>query len=259
MRKKNHGFSKKIQGRGHHKRGHKQKKSPWFSELIGRRGTRLERGETRYLILDTLAEKGRHGYEIMQSIQENTGGLYRPSPGTVYPTLQMLEDLDLISSQEEGNRKIYKLTETGRGELEELHLNARLMIVWGFLLSAVFGAALWLGQGTIIALFTHDPALVRAIAVIMPFVILLQAANGVNFVLDGVLMGVLDTRFLMIQLFIAGPLIFFPLAALAYHFSWGLVGLWSALAAFFGSRFVMNAWRFRSRTYVGSLPRANIR
>ena len=147
----------------------------------------------------------------------------------------------------------------GRGELEELHLNARLMIVWGFLLSAVFGAALWLGQGTIIALFTHDPALVRAIAVIMPFVILLQAANGVNFVLDGVLMGVLDTRFLMIQLFIAGPLIFFPLAALAYHFSWGLVGLWSALAAFFGSRFVMNAWRFRSRTYVGSLPRANIR
>ena len=100
---------------------------------------------------------------------------------------------------------------------------------------------------------------IRYRVAVMPFVILLQAANGVNFVLDGVLMGVLDTRFLMIQLFIAGPLIFFPLAALAYHFSWGLVGLWSALAAFFGSRFVMNAWRFRSRTYVGSLPRANIR
>lgn len=119
MRKKKHDFSKKMQGRGHHRHLHKQKKSPWFSELMGRRGARVERGDTRYLILDTLAEKGRHGYEIMQSIQENAGGLYRPSPGTVYPTLQTLEELDLISSQEERNRKIYELTETGREELAE--------------------------------------------------------------------------------------------------------------------------------------------
>lgn len=119
MHKKNHGISKKMQGSDHHRRWHKQKKSPWFSELIGRRGTRVERGETRYLILDTLAEKGCHGYEIMQSIEEKTGGLYRPSSGTVYPTLQMLEDLELISSREEGNRKIYELTETGREELQE--------------------------------------------------------------------------------------------------------------------------------------------
>ena len=119
MRKKNHDFSRKMKGRGQHRHLHKHKNSPWFSELIGRRGARVERGDTRYLILDTLAEKGRHGYEIMQSIQENTGGLYRPSPGTVYPTLQMLEDFDLLSSQEEGNRKIYELTETGREELEE--------------------------------------------------------------------------------------------------------------------------------------------
>jgi DNA-binding PadR family transcriptional regulator len=118
MRRKNHGFSKKNQGRGHHKGWHHQKKSPWYSDLIGRRGTRVERGETRYLILDTLAGQGRHGYDIMQSIQEKTGGLYRPSPGTVYPTLQMLEDLKLISSREEGNRKIYELTATGKEELE---------------------------------------------------------------------------------------------------------------------------------------------
>ncbi len=147
----------------------------------------------------------------------------------------------------------------GKGEFEELHLNARLMIVWGFLLSAVFGVTLWLGARPIIALFTHDPALVKAISIIMPFVIFLQAANGVNFVLDGVLMGVLDTRFLMIQLFIAGPLIFFPLAALAYFYSWGLIGLWSALTTFFTVRFVMNSWRFWSRTYVGVQPPASIR
>ncbi|MBW1802296.1 MAG: helix-turn-helix transcriptional regulator [Deltaproteobacteria bacterium] len=119
MHRKKPGFSKKMPGKGRHKRWHIHKKSPWFSELMGRRGNRLERGETRYLILDTLAEKGRHGYDIMQSIQEKTGGLYRPSPGTVYPTLQMLEDLKFISSRVEGNRKIYELTATGREELGE--------------------------------------------------------------------------------------------------------------------------------------------
>ena len=70
--------------------------------MMGRRGPRIERGDIRYLILDTLLEKGRHGYDIMQTIQEKTGGMYLPSSGTLYPALQMLEDLELIFSRKDG-------------------------------------------------------------------------------------------------------------------------------------------------------------
>ena len=111
-------FSHKKRSKSHYRSWDKHRKAPWFSELIGRRAARIERGETRFLILDALAEKARHGYEIMQIIQERSGGHYRPSPGNVYPTLQMLEDLELVCSQEEGNRKNYELTNTGREELE---------------------------------------------------------------------------------------------------------------------------------------------
>lgn len=119
MHKKNRDLSKKIGGDHHKHHKHWPKKAPWFGELIGKRGTRVDRGETRYLILDTLAEKGCHGYEIMQRIQEKTGGFYRPSPGTVYPNLQMLEDLELITSRDEGNRRTYQLSAAGRKELQQ--------------------------------------------------------------------------------------------------------------------------------------------
>jgi len=86
--------------------------------MIAKRGPRIERGETRYLILDVLADQPLHGYGIMQAIQEKTGGTYRPSPGTVYPALQMLEDQALIHSEGEGPRKVYDLTEKGGVALE---------------------------------------------------------------------------------------------------------------------------------------------
>jgi DNA-binding PadR family transcriptional regulator len=112
-------FSKGRHDRGHHKHGYKHKKSGWFSEMLGRRGPRIERGEIRYLILDTLVEKGRHGYDIMQNIKEKTSGMYLPSSGTLYPALQMLEDLELIFSREDGKRRVYELTEKGIEELKE--------------------------------------------------------------------------------------------------------------------------------------------
>lgn len=117
MRKQKHGFSRQGRGGGLHKGLPKHKKSPWFSEMIARRGSRIERGDMRYLILDTLKETERHGYDMIQIIQEKTGGTYRPSPGTVYPALQMLEDIELISWRQEGKRKIYELTDKGRQEL----------------------------------------------------------------------------------------------------------------------------------------------
>jgi DNA-binding PadR family transcriptional regulator len=86
-------------------------------ELFGGQPQRAERGEVRYLILDTLKEKARHGYEIIQAIEEKTKGAYRPSPGTIYPTLQLLEELGHVRSREEGGKKLYEITEEGRAEL----------------------------------------------------------------------------------------------------------------------------------------------
>lgn len=119
MKKNKRHFSTGRHVRGHHKHHHKQKKSGWFSEIMGRRAPRIQRGEIRHLILDTLAKKGRHGYDIMQTIQEKTGGMYLPSSGTLYPALQILEDLELIASTKEGKKRIYELTEEGIKELEE--------------------------------------------------------------------------------------------------------------------------------------------
>ena len=114
-----HHFPRGRHGGRHHKPVHKHKKPGWLSEMMGRRGPRIERGEIRYLILDTLVEKERHGYDIMQNIQEKAGGMYSPSSGTLYPALQMLEDLELISSRKDGKRRVYSLTEKGKEELEE--------------------------------------------------------------------------------------------------------------------------------------------
>jgi DNA-binding PadR family transcriptional regulator len=118
MKKNRHHFSMGRHDRGHRKHHHK-KKSGWFSEIMGRRAPRIQRGEIRHLILDTLAIKARHGYDIMQTIQEKTGGMYLPSSGTLYPALQILEDLELISSSREGKKRIYELTEDGKKELEK--------------------------------------------------------------------------------------------------------------------------------------------
>ena len=124
MKKNKRHFPKGLHERGYSRHRHKHKRSGWFSEMMGRRAPRIERGEIRYLILDTLTEKGRHGYDIMQTIQEKTGGMYLPSSGTLYPALQMLQDLELIFSKEDGKRRVYELTEKGKGELE----NQRLLL-----------------------------------------------------------------------------------------------------------------------------------
>lgn len=85
----------------------------------GRGGPRVDRGEVKYLILSVLQEGPKHGYEIMRSIEEKSQGTYTPSAGTVYPTLQMLEDLGQIRGLESQGRKVYELTDAGRGFLSE--------------------------------------------------------------------------------------------------------------------------------------------
>jgi DNA-binding PadR family transcriptional regulator len=66
----------------------------------------------KYLVLEALADGPRHGYEIMTAIEERRG--FRPSPGSVYPTLQMLEDGELVKSQEVEGKRVYTITEAGR-------------------------------------------------------------------------------------------------------------------------------------------------
>lgn len=89
---------------------------PW--QLFGHHGPRAERGDLRYLILDAIAESPRHGYEVMQVIEDRSGGAYRPSPGVVYPTLQMLEELGHAEVTQERGRKVYTITDEGRRDLE---------------------------------------------------------------------------------------------------------------------------------------------
>lgn len=74
----------------------------------------------RAAILALLAERPMHGYEMIQELQSRTGGVWRPSPGSVYPTLQLLEDEGLISSEEAGGRRRFTLTDTGRVEADRL-------------------------------------------------------------------------------------------------------------------------------------------
>lgn len=82
------------------------------------RGRRGRRGDVRAAILTLLAEQPRHGYEIISEIAERSGGFWRPSPGSVYPTLQLLADEGLVTSRDEGGKKLFELTEAGRTAAE---------------------------------------------------------------------------------------------------------------------------------------------
>ncbi len=91
---------------------------PDFSELFGGPPPRADRGVVRYLVLDAISRQPRHGYEIIQAIEERSAGTYRPSPGVVYPTLQMLEELGHAKVEEHEARKVYAITAEGKQDLK---------------------------------------------------------------------------------------------------------------------------------------------
>lgn len=84
----------------------------------GKRGGRARRGESKFLLLDTLQNGPKHGYEIIKSLEERSGGQYAPSPGVVYPTLQFLAEAGLVRAEQDGDRRVFHLTDDGRKELE---------------------------------------------------------------------------------------------------------------------------------------------
>jgi DNA-binding PadR family transcriptional regulator len=80
----------------------------------------FESGELRLVLLKLVSEQPRHGYDLIRAIEELTGGRYAPSPGVVYPTLTMLEEMGLIEEAAgEGGRKPYEITGAGKAHLEE--------------------------------------------------------------------------------------------------------------------------------------------
>jgi DNA-binding PadR family transcriptional regulator len=88
-------------------------------EHQSRRERRFEKGDIKYVILDLLRDRPSHGYEIIRALEERFGGLYTPSAGTVYPTLQMLEDLGYVTADQRDGRKVYTITQAGQKFLAE--------------------------------------------------------------------------------------------------------------------------------------------
>jgi DNA-binding PadR family transcriptional regulator len=105
---------------------------PWVQGLIGLaqsgnrpdfgargRGPKVRRGDVRAAILDVLAVEPMNGYQIIQQIAERSGGAWKPSPGSVYPTVQQLEDEGLVAGRETEGRRLLELTEEGRQYVAE--------------------------------------------------------------------------------------------------------------------------------------------
>ncbi len=77
------------------------------------------KGDIKYVILDLLEDHPSHGYEVIRMLQDRFHGLYSPSAGSVYPTLQMLEEMEYVVSQERDGKKVYSVTDRGREFLSE--------------------------------------------------------------------------------------------------------------------------------------------
>ncbi|MGN6379611.1 MAG: PadR family transcriptional regulator [Gaiellales bacterium] len=115
-----HDWISRFSGPGRHgRRGHREHP---FGRGFGRgemggfgRG-RAARGDIRAAILALLAEQPMHGYQIMQELLERSGGAWRVSPGSVYPTLAQLEDEELIQAEQQGGKRVFSLTDAGRAE-----------------------------------------------------------------------------------------------------------------------------------------------
>jgi DNA-binding PadR family transcriptional regulator len=79
---------------------------------------KVSRGDVRSAILHLLAEEPMHGYQIMSELSARTDGIWQPSPGSIYPTLNQLEDEDLVRAEERDGKKVYALTDEGRARVE---------------------------------------------------------------------------------------------------------------------------------------------
>jgi len=110
--------------RAPHHRGERGRRGDWGGFGPGPRGPwgrgrKARRGDIRTAALLLLAEEPRNGYQIKQEVEERSGGVWSPSPGSVYPALAQLEDEGLIRSEETDGRKLFALTDAGKAAVEE--------------------------------------------------------------------------------------------------------------------------------------------
>jgi DNA-binding PadR family transcriptional regulator len=136
---------------GKHGRGHHGPGGPWGRGRFGgpfgggapfgefgqqRRERRFGRGDLKYVILDLLKDGPRHGYDVIRAMEERFGGFYSPSPGSVYPILQLLEDQGYVTSSQQDGKRVYTITEEGRAFLAQRPdvvegVRARMGGAWG--------------------------------------------------------------------------------------------------------------------------------
>ena len=110
-----HGIALYTMGSGRGRRGRHGGHRGWGEP----RGPRARRGDVRAALLVLLAEEPRNGYQLMQAIEERSDGAWRPSPGSVYPTLQQLEDEGLVAAAERDGQRVFEITDAGREQVAE--------------------------------------------------------------------------------------------------------------------------------------------
>ena len=127
-----HGVWRRLMGRhGHGRGGHRH---GGFFGRHGRggdgfrMGRKLGAGDLQLLLLLLLQENPRHGYELIKEMEQRTSGYYSPSPGVIYPALTYLEEIGFASVETEGNKKLYRITETGAAFLKENQATAEAML-----------------------------------------------------------------------------------------------------------------------------------
>jgi DNA-binding PadR family transcriptional regulator len=99
-------------------RGSREHHRHHYGRHFGRGGPRARRGDVRAAVLALLEERPMHGYEMIQELEERSGGLWRPSAGSIYPTLQLLEEAGLIKGTESDGKRRFELTDQGREQNE---------------------------------------------------------------------------------------------------------------------------------------------
>jgi len=102
----------------------------WFGGPPWPGSRRARRGDVRTALLSLLAERPMHGYDLMRELAERSGGAWHPSPGSVYPTLQMLEDEGLVTGEEQEGKRVFSITDAGRAEVEARKERAGYAAPW---------------------------------------------------------------------------------------------------------------------------------
>lgn len=136
-------------------------------------------------------------------------------------------------------------TALGAGDAERARSESTLLVWWGLGAGVLIGAGYFALAGVLPAVFTTDPAVLAGVGAVWWIVALLQPVGGVVFVLDGVLMGAGDFRFLFWSTGLAAAVGLVPVALLALAFDWGLTGVWAGMSALMGVRLITILWRWR--------------